>query len=126
MKFRKKPLVIEATQWFKNGDHPEDNCKVVGPRHRATQTEGAVVRRFRRPDIPGGQQCKQCRYPVHDHGWIDTLEGGHIVCPSDWIITGVTGELYPIKDEIFRETYERVSDEAERAKLLKPQSVVQE
>lgn len=24
MKYRKKPVVIEATQWFKNGDHPLD------------------------------------------------------------------------------------------------------
>jgi hypothetical protein len=24
MKYRKKPVVIDATQWFKNGDHPED------------------------------------------------------------------------------------------------------
>ena len=23
-KFRKKPVVIDATQWFKNGDHPLD------------------------------------------------------------------------------------------------------
>ena len=42
---------------------------------------------------------------MHDHGWIDTLEGGHIVCPGDWIITGVKGENYPIKDSIFKETY---------------------
>lgn len=25
MKYRKKLVVIEATQWFKNGDHPKDN-----------------------------------------------------------------------------------------------------
>jgi len=25
MKYRKKPVVIEATRWFKNGDHPEDD-----------------------------------------------------------------------------------------------------
>jgi hypothetical protein len=29
VKFRKKPVVIEATQWFKNGDHPEDDCVLV-------------------------------------------------------------------------------------------------
>lgn len=43
---------------------------------------------------------------MHDHGWIETLEGGHNVCPGDWIITGVQGERYPCKDEIFRQTYE--------------------
>ena len=31
MKYRKKPVVIEATQWFKNGDHPEDDCKMIYP-----------------------------------------------------------------------------------------------
>ena len=41
-------------------------------------------------------------------GCIDTLEGGHVVTPGDWIITGIRGERYPCKDEIFRATYEPV------------------
>lgn len=73
-KYRKKPVVIEATQWFKMGDHP------------------AV-------------------YKLHeiDHptlGWIDTLEGGLSVQQGDWIITGVKGEYYPCKPDIFEMTYE--------------------
>ncbi len=43
---------------------------------------------------------------MHDHGWIDTLEFGHVVCPGDWIITGVKNERYPCKPDIFEETYE--------------------
>lgn len=39
-------------------------------------------------------------------GWIDTLEGGHIVTPGDWIATGVKGEHWPIKPDIFAATYE--------------------
>ena len=39
-------------------------------------------------------------------GWIDTLEGGHIVSPGDWIATGVQGEHWPIKPDIFAATYE--------------------
>lgn len=110
MKFRKKPVVVEATQWFKNGDHPddavmrpfEDTGKVpIEPR------EGAVVRYFRRPDVNGQKFC-ECGSMMHFHGWIDTLEGGHIVCPGDWIITGIAGERYPCKDVIFRATYEAV------------------
>ena len=78
MKFRKKPVVIEATQWFKLGDH------------------GAVEPFFTHdPERVG-------------YGWIKTLEGGHIVCPGDWIITGVKGEHYPCKPDIFEQTYERV------------------
>lgn len=40
--------------------------------------------------------------------WIDTLEGGHIVTPGDWIATGVKGEHWPIKPDIFAATYELV------------------
>ena len=110
-KFRKKPVVIEATQWFKNGDHPEDDCfrkfedtalLPIEPRG------GGVVRRFRRPDVDGQSICSKCGNKMHDHGWIDTLEDGHNVCPGDWIITGVLGERYPCKPDIFEQTYEAV------------------
>ena len=39
---------------------------------------------------------------------IRTLEGTMIGNPGDWLIEGVKGEIYPCKDNIFRETYERV------------------
>ena len=71
--YRKKPVVIEATQWFKMGDHP------------------AV--------IDFGIHVEGC-------GWVNTLEGGHVVTPGDWIITGVKGEHYPCKPDIFEATYE--------------------
>jgi hypothetical protein len=77
MKFRKKPVVIEATQWWKMGDHPA-----------VVETPEWVV---------GGG---------HPRGWVETLEGGHIVTPGDWIITGVQGEHYPCKPDIFEMTYE--------------------
>lgn len=47
---------------------------------------------------------------MHLHGWIDTLEGGHTVCPGDVIITGVAGEMYPCKPDIFAKTYEPVEE----------------
>lgn len=113
--FRKKPVVIEATQWFKNGDHPGDHAPFVGSTEQDRQRyddylqhEGKVVRYYRHPDVPGKSLCEQCGKPHHVHGWIDTLEQGHRVCPGDWIITGVKGEMYPCKDEIFRLTYEPV------------------
>lgn len=87
-KYRKKPVVIEATRWFKNGDHPAveqyDSCAVG---------------------------CDQCRKPLSAHGWIDTLESGHRVCPGDYIITGVKGEHYPCKPDIFAATYEPVEEQ---------------
>ena len=101
MKFRKKPVVIEAAQWFKNGDHPDD-----GP----ATSEGQIVRYFR---LPGSDErkCEHCGVRMHEHGWIDTLAGGHNVCPGDWIITGVKGERYPCKPDIFAATYEPVADD---------------
>lgn len=111
MKFRKKPVVIDATQWFKNGDHPEDGTeRFESGEFAGERYEGKVVRYFRRPDVSGYTPCKHCGQAMHDHGWIDTKEGGHIVCPGDWIITGVAGERYPVKPDIFAATYEAVTE----------------
>lgn len=103
MQYRKKPIVIEATQWFKNGDHPLDHPHTF----RKNDSEGLIVRYYRKPGT-GMQRCAHCHAIMHDHGWIDTLEGGHTVCPGDWIITGVNGERYPCKPDIFEKTYEKV------------------
>lgn len=112
MKYRKKPVEIEAHRWFKNGDHPEDTTETFEEgEFKGQRFEGTVVRYFRRPDISGDKQCKQCGNDMHWHGWIETLEGGHIVCPGDWIITGVHGERYPCKPAIFATTYEPVDED---------------
>ncbi len=41
---------------------------------------------------------------------IPTLEGDMHASVGDWIITGIRGEKYPIKDGIFQETYDEVED----------------
>ncbi len=124
MKFRKKPVVIEATQWFKNGDHPLDYVndrdgfadgvlRTFPAEYAKThEWEGEVVRRYRDPTVLGETPCKHCGQIMHVHGWIDTLEGGHITCPGDWVITGVKGEHYPCKPDIFEATYEPVEEQA--------------
>jgi len=78
-RYRRKPLVVEASQWVKPGDHPQVTayCNQLGP------VTG-----------PG------------PYGWIETLEGGHLVSSGDWIITGVKGERYACKPDIFSATYE--------------------
>lgn len=121
--FRKKPVEIEATQWFTNGDHPLDYADnmldystgniIPADAIREMGWEGQVVRYFRHPgpEYPGAAPHggdKGCGRIWHDHGWIDTLEGGHTVCPGDWIITGVQGERYPCKPDIFAATYDEV------------------
>jgi hypothetical protein len=110
-KYRKKPVVIQAFQWFKNGDHPQDACYYIDDKSPDRfLSEGKVVRYFRRPDLSGETTCRHCGKTMHVHGWIDTLEGGHTVCPGDWIITGVHGEYYPCKPDIFEATYEKVEE----------------
>lgn len=41
---------------------------------------------------------------------IDTLEGTMTANPGDWVITGVKGERYPCKPDIFAATYELVTE----------------
>lgn len=114
-RFVKRPVEIEATQWRKNGDHPDDNPTRLAP--EVDFCEGAVVRYFRHPDYHPLDLHEACNHVWHAHGWIDTLEGGHTVCPGDWIITGVKGERYPCKPDIFAETYDRVDQPADPAQL---------
>lgn len=87
MKFRKKPVVVEAYRW------------VNGVDSNVTYYQDAVG---------VDRACAQCANRMNIHGWIDTLEGGYRVCPGDWIIKGVAGEMYPRKPDIFEATYERV------------------
>lgn len=42
---------------------------------------------------------------------ISTLEGKMIINPGDWILTGVDGEHWAVKDEIFNKTYKKVADQ---------------
>ena len=88
-RFRKKPVVIEVTQWFKAGDHPN-----VDRMYGAGTTVDTL-----------------CGHPSNAHGFIKTLEGTMTVCPGDWIITGVQGEHYPCKPDIFEQTYELVEED---------------
>jgi hypothetical protein len=88
--FRNRPIVREATQWFKHGDH--EMVAAVLPDHAIEALTA-----------DGKDPSK--------HGWIETLEGGHVVSPTDWIITGAKGEHYPCKAEIFEMTYEPVRKE---------------
>lgn len=71
-RYVKKQMVVEAVQWFKQGDH------------------WAVLADAANDAL----------------GYIDTPEGRLRVEPGDWIITGIAGETYPCKAEIFAQLYE--------------------
>jgi uncharacterized protein affecting Mg2+/Co2+ transport len=88
MKFRKKPVVIEAIQYHGNGEELRlwSNGIVV---------ESPVLEPSE--DDPSGEYVQ-----------IQTLEGCMIGNKFDWIIKGVNGEFYPCKPDIFEKTYEKV------------------
>ena len=48
-------------------------------------------------------------YQIDHEEIIRTLEGDMKASPGDWIITGVNGEKYPCKPDIFEKTYERIN-----------------
>lgn len=104
-RYRKRPVEVEAVQWFQNGDHPMD-----GP----AEVEGKVVRYFRRPDIPGTEVCRYCIRLMRYHGWIDGPGDGITVCPGDWIIQDAPGEFRTCRAEDFTGTYEPVVEDEPR------------
>jgi len=95
MKFRKKPVVIEAMRY--PGVTIADVDEIVAFDEWFSGLGGAG------------------RY-IGQHLHMKTLEDGpngeakHVADPGDWIIRGVKGELYPCKPDIFEATYEAVED----------------
>jgi hypothetical protein len=109
MKYRERYTIVEATRWFKNGDHPSDNVwrKFEDTGETPTEPrEGKVVRYFRHPQISDDLICSYCGHRMHDHGWIDEFEGGDRVCPGDWVVTDSKGFHFMMRDDTFRKTYE--------------------
>lgn len=86
--YRKKPVVIDAVQWFKPGDDP----RVY----------------FRAED---GNRCWEIAHQDNPRARpvVDSKEGWHFIEPGYWIITGVEGETYGCDPRIFEKTYEPAS-----------------
>ena len=83
MKYRKKPVVIEAIKWT-----GYSKClKTLLPIENA---------------IEPSEITEDRKLIIH------TLEGNMTAEINDWIIKGVKGELYPCKPDIFEQTYEPV------------------
>ena len=74
MKFRKKPIIVDAEQWFH------------------------------------GKEIEGVENPEEDYycATIQTLEGKLNVQSGDWIVTGIKGEKYPCKPDIFELTYDPI------------------
>lgn len=114
-KYRKKPTLTEATQWFKNGDHPEDRSEPIdGTDGGQRNTEGKVVRYFRSLKIPGGRFCPECGNIMQRHGEITNglNHEDEIVCPGDYIVTDMKGRHYRVKAVEFEAGFEPYSPAA--------------
>jgi hypothetical protein len=85
MKYRKKPVVIEARQLTE-----ETIIDIIG---WITEHQSLEVAINSETDIVNGL-------------FIETLEGTMLASFGDFIIRGVNGEFYPCKPDIFEKTYE--------------------
>lgn len=78
MKYRKKPIVIDAVQY--KGNNLEEILNIF--------------------------EDFECNLETSTHLGIDTLEGKMLCGIGDYIIKGIKGEFYPCKEDIFLQTYE--------------------
>jgi hypothetical protein len=78
MKYRRKPVVIDAVQW--TGSNLEEiNGLTFGSTVGSTDSDGLLI---------------------------DTIDGRLPLSSGDWIIRGITGRLYSCKPDVFAATYE--------------------
>lgn len=110
-RYTKKPVTIEASQWFKEGDHDGVGLFRYPPINPITgaisASEKAILMgQMKHSEVPERFRRDSCHALMDDHGIIDTLEGEHVVCPGDWIIRGVVGELYSCKPDVFEMSYD--------------------
>lgn len=85
-KYKKKPLVIDAVKFDSKDISTQEHINFSVPNH--------------------GQSID----PMFNKYWVQTLEGPLIVSQGDYIITGIKGEHYPCKPDIFEASYDLVID----------------
>ena len=90
MKYIKKPVEVEAFEF--NGTHDSVRGRIPSSKYVFNP-------------------CEQVNGTMHKPFLvIDTLEGKMIASVGDYIIKGIQGEIYPIKADIFKKTYDKVLD----------------
>lgn len=92
MKYRKKPVEIEALQW--TGQNHREMFNFLGGEDTEYMTASGVNFYIDFNKIEGGLVIK-------------TLEGEHIATIGDYIIKGIKGEYYPCKEDVFNLTYDK-------------------
>lgn len=101
MKYRKKPIIIEAVQlkwstW-------SEVCELIGENSFNNGAKGVYIK----------EDGTHTHDPISDARiglLIPTLEGVMLAIEGDYIIKGIKGEFYPCKPDIFEATYEIVED----------------
>ena len=93
MKYRKKPVEIEALQW--TGENHRQMFNFLGGEDDEYMTASGINFYIDFNKIDGGLIIK-------------TLEGEHLATIGDYIIKGIKGEYYPCKPDIFEITYELI------------------
>lgn len=97
MRYRKKPVEIEA--WQASNDMSLEEL----------QERGLVLVWINY--LNGLIVDEEPKFDCYRRGLaIKTLEGWREVSPDDYVITGINGEQYPCKPDIFEETYEVIGD----------------
>jgi hypothetical protein len=95
MKFRKKPVIIEAKQ-FQSCNYELSDLEISDWRNSSRSLAEWCGGQF----VTNWNESPKIRIP--------TLEGLIYVSEGSWIIKGVKGEFYPCKPDIFEATYEAV------------------
>lgn len=87
-KYRKKPVIVDAVQINESDYETTNKLFLLGISNKlsmmSSNLDGTIT------------------------FTVDTLEGRMTGHKGDWIVKGIQGEFYIVKDDIFRETYEKV------------------
>ena len=94
MKFRKKPVVIEATQWNGTKESYDEIIEFITGKQFWLK-DGSLY------------NADNLNQPIIIH----TMEGDMTASVGDWIIRGIQGEFYPCNSMIFEATYESCQEE---------------
>jgi len=95
MKYKNPSEVVEAVQWFKEGDHPEVIKILITP--EGTVREDSIIYSAWESSI--GSRLVTLVYAV------ETPEGLMPVAAGDYIITHASGEMIPCKPDIFEQVW---------------------
>ena len=102
-KYRNKPNEVDATQWWKMGDHPEvtqyETVVEVG-------LNGEIV------SLGADEGCKQCIRNMGAHGRLAVAVDDVVkVCPGDYLYQSVTSETRSASAKCFEEGHELIEEE---------------